>query len=56
MLEDKRTAADIYLDALAQEFLKYCEAEREKSIEKFAKEYSYKSAWEELRKVVEEHS
>lgn len=46
----------MYLDALAQEFLKYCEVEREKSIEKFVKEYSYKSAWEELRRVVKEHS
>ena len=46
----------MYLNALAQEFLKYCEAEREKSIEKFAKEYSYKSARDELRKAVEENS
>ena len=46
----------MYLDALAQEFLKYCEAEREKIIEKSIKEYSYKSVWEELRKTVEEHS
>lgn len=45
----------MYLDALAQEFFKYYGAEISKTIESTAKELTYKAAWEELRKAVEEN-